>query len=106
VKQFHGRQEVPMEQQEGFGPRQTVHGRFARWAADDTFDRILSFAQSRPVVDWLVAIDSTIVRAHQHTAAKGGSKKHGLGRPRGGLTGEQQWGRRHTVAIRCYAAPS
>ncbi|CAL9363217.1 hypothetical protein SUDANB120_06619 (plasmid) [Streptomyces sp. enrichment culture] len=59
---------------ERFGPWQTVHGRFARWAADGTFDRLLAAAQTRAEVDWLVAIDSTIVRAHQHAAAKGGSK--------------------------------
>lgn len=59
---------------ERFGPWQTVHGRFARWATDGTFDRLLSTAQTRAEVDWLVAIDSTIVRAHQHAAAKGGSK--------------------------------
>lgn len=59
---------------ERFGPWQTVHGRFARWAADSTFDRLLAVAQTRAEVDWLVAIDSTIVRAHQHTAAKGSSK--------------------------------
>ncbi len=58
---------------ERFGPWQTVHGRFARWATDGTFDRLLAVAQSRADVDRLVAIDSTIVRAHPHTAAKGGS---------------------------------
>ncbi|MER8226284.1 transposase [Streptomyces sp. NPDC094143] len=56
---------------ERFGPWQTVHGRFARWAADGTFDRLLAAAQQRAEVDWMVALDSTIVRAHQHTAAKG-----------------------------------
>ncbi|MEU5557961.1 IS5 family transposase [Streptomyces globisporus] len=55
---------------EHFGPWHTVHGRFARWAADGTFDRLLAAAQPRAEVDWLVAIDSTIVRAHQHAAAK------------------------------------
>lgn len=59
---------------ERFGPWQTVHGPFARWAADGTFDRLLAAAQGRAEVDWLVAIDSTTVRAHQHTAAKGGPK--------------------------------
>ena len=29
---------------ERFGPWQTVHGRFARWAADGTFDRLLAAA--------------------------------------------------------------
>ncbi|MFJ8113984.1 transposase [Streptomyces sp. NPDC096132] len=59
---------------ERFGPWQTVRGRFARWAADGTFDRILSSVQSRAEVNWLVAVDSTIVRVHQHAAAKGGSR--------------------------------
>ncbi|MEU0404139.1 IS5 family transposase, partial [Streptomyces sp. NPDC006197] len=36
---------------EWYGPWQTVHGRFARWAADGTFDRLLSAAQSRAEVD-------------------------------------------------------
>src|SRR5690242_4226752 len=48
---------------ERFGPWQTVHGRFARWAADGTFDRLLSAAQGQAEVDWLVALDSAIVRA-------------------------------------------
>ncbi|MFF4426207.1 transposase [Streptomyces sp. NPDC001549] len=48
---------------ERFGPWQTVTGRFARWAADGTFDRLPAAAR----------IDATIVRAHQHTAAKWGS---------------------------------
>nr|WP_245685088.1 transposase [Streptomyces exfoliatus] len=56
---------------ERFGPWQTVHGRFARWAADGTFDRPLSAAQSRAEVDWLVAIDSTIVRATSSPAGSG-----------------------------------
>ncbi|MFB7233804.1 transposase [Streptomyces sp. NPDC056269] len=59
---------------ERFGPWQTVHRRFARWTADGTFDRLPTAVQTRTEVDWLVAIDSTIVRAHQHAAAKGGLK--------------------------------
>lgn len=59
---------------ERFGPWQTVNGRFDRWAADGTFDRLLAVAQTHADVDRLVAIDSTIVRAHQHAALKGGSK--------------------------------
>ncbi|MER5297474.1 transposase [Streptomyces pharetrae] len=46
-------------------------------------------------IDWLVQIDSTIVRAHQHAAATGRKRgrhrqdepdDHALGRSRGGLT--------------------
>ncbi|WP_420718687.1 transposase [Streptomyces sp. NRRL S-813] len=47
---------------ERFGPWQTVHGRFAHWAADGTFDKLLAAAQGRAEVDWLIALDSTIVR--------------------------------------------
>ncbi|WP_405887135.1 IS5 family transposase [Streptomyces longwoodensis] len=71
---------------EWFGPWQTVHGRFARWAADGTFDRLLAAARQRAEVDWLVALDSTIVRAHQHAGGQRGLEERGLGRSRGGLT--------------------
>ncbi|MFJ6530414.1 IS5 family transposase [Streptomyces longwoodensis] len=71
---------------ERFGPWQTVHGRFARWAADGPFDRLLAAARQRAEVDWLVALDSTIVRAHQHTGGQRGLEERGLGRSRGGLT--------------------
>jgi hypothetical protein len=62
------------------------HGRFAGWAADDAFDRLLAAAQSRSEVGWLVALDSTMVRAHQHTVAKGDSRPGGWDVSRGGLT--------------------
>ncbi|MFF3748777.1 hypothetical protein [Streptomyces kronopolitis] len=50
---------------ERFDPWQTLHGRFARWASDGTFDQLLAAVQTRAEVFWLVAIDSTMVRAHQ-----------------------------------------
>ncbi|MGX1854260.1 transposase [Streptomyces sp. NPDC055299] len=34
------------------GPWQTVHGRFARWAADLTFDRLLAAAGGSPGQSW------------------------------------------------------
>ncbi len=64
---------------ERYGPWATLHTRFRRWAADGTFERMLRAAQSRADaagdIDWLVSVDSTIVRAHQHAAGarKGGS---------------------------------
>ncbi|MBK3545855.1 IS5 family transposase [Streptomyces sp. MBT60] len=64
---------------EHYGPWATLHTRFRRWAADGTFDRMLRAAQAKVDaagdVDWLVSVDSTIVRAHQHAAGvrKGGS---------------------------------
>ncbi|GAA4708067.1 hypothetical protein GCM10023324_71730 [Streptomyces youssoufiensis] len=62
-----------------YGPWATLHTRFRRWAADGTFERMLRAAQAKADaagdIDWLVSVDSTIVRAHQHAAGarKGGS---------------------------------
>ncbi|MFE7441581.1 IS5 family transposase [Streptomyces chartreusis] len=84
---------------ERYGPWQTVYTRFRRYALDGVFTRALQQIQARADaagdIDWLVQIDSTIVRAHQHAAAtgrKGGTSgrtnrnDHALGRSRGGLT--------------------
>ncbi|WP_371558624.1 IS5 family transposase [Streptomyces longwoodensis] len=84
---------------ERYGPWQTVYTRFRRYALDGVFTRALQQIQSQADaagdIDWLVQIDSTIVRAHQHAAAtgrKGGGHRpdepddHALGRSRGGLT--------------------
>ncbi|MFF7811244.1 IS5 family transposase [Streptomyces sp. NPDC007945] len=77
---------------ERYGPWATLHTRFRRWAADGTFDRMLRAAQAKADaagdVEWLVSVDSTIVRAHQHAAGarKGGLRDPALGRSRGGLT--------------------
>ncbi|MDX3434406.1 IS5 family transposase [Streptomyces sp. ME01-18a] len=83
---------------ERYGPWKTVYTRFRRYAIDGVFTRALQQVQARSDtagdIDWLVQIDSTIVRAHQHAAAtgrKGGSTTdepddHALGRSRGGLT--------------------
>ncbi|EMF27353.1 transposase [Streptomyces gancidicus BKS 13-15] len=64
---------------ERYGPWATLHTCFRRWAADGTFERMLRAAQAKADaagdIDWLVSVDSTIVRAHQHAAGarKGGS---------------------------------
>ncbi|MEU1408489.1 transposase [Streptomyces sp. NPDC005728] len=61
--------EVP----ERYGSWATLHTRFRRWVADGTFERMLRAAQSRTDaagdIDWLVSVDSTTVRAHQHGQA-------------------------------------
>jgi transposase len=55
-----------------FGPWQTVYNRHRRWSGDGTWEKIL--AQLRAGCDeeegqeWTAAIDSTVVRAHQHAA--------------------------------------
>jgi transposase len=60
---------------ERYGSWQTVYTRFRRYAIDGAFTRALQQIQARADaagdIDWLVQIDSTIVRAHQHTAATG-----------------------------------
>ncbi|MFI8221373.1 IS5 family transposase [Streptomyces sp. NPDC085932] len=83
---------------ERYGPWQTVYTRFRRYALDGVFTRALRQIQAHSDaggdIGWLVQIDSTIVRAHQHAAAtgrKGGTigdepDDHALGRSRGGLT--------------------
>ncbi|GGQ32685.1 DDE transposase [Streptomyces griseomycini] len=97
---------------EAFGPWQTVWKRHRRWAADGTWDtvpaQLTAQADSVNGIDWTVAVDSTINRAHQHatntarpekdisavtcqskneTPATGGEPAgHAIGRSRGGLT--------------------
>ncbi|WAP59133.1 IS5 family transposase [Streptomyces sp. S465] len=83
---------------ERYGPWKTVYTRFRRYALDGVFTQALqqiqAHADAAGDIDWLVQIDSTIVRAHQHAAAtgrKGGGigdepDDHALGRSRGGLT--------------------
>ncbi len=57
---------------EVFGPWQTVWKRHRRYAADGTWDRVLTallaLADASGDLDWVVSIDSTIVRAHQPAA--------------------------------------
>ncbi|MEU9237806.1 IS5 family transposase [Streptomyces subrutilus] len=76
---------------ERYGPWATLHTRFRRWAADGTFDRMLRAAQAKADaagdIEWLVSVDSTVVRAHQHAAgARKGGRDPAIGRSRGGLT--------------------
>jgi transposase len=57
---------------EHYGPWQTVYDRFNRWSADGTWDRLLARAQAeadaRGEINWIVAVDSTSARVHQHGA--------------------------------------
>jgi transposase len=57
---------------ECFGPWQTVWKRQRRYAGDGTWDRILvalaALADDNSALDWVVSVDSTVVRAHQHAA--------------------------------------
>ncbi len=55
---------------EEFGPWQTVWKRHRKFAYDGTWDRVLAEltaqADARGEVDWVISVDATINRAHQH----------------------------------------
>ena len=57
---------------ERYGPWQTCYDRFVRWRRDGTWDRLLAHAQTKSEavgeLEWLVSVDSTVARAHQHAA--------------------------------------
>ncbi|WP_411978014.1 IS5 family transposase [Streptomyces phaeochromogenes] len=57
---------------ERFGLRKTVYERHRLWSADGTWERLLQQVQAAVdaagEIDWDIAVDSTIVRAHQHAA--------------------------------------
>jgi len=61
-----------------YGPWKTCHERLRRWSADGTWDRILDEVVVRDdavgAVEWVLSVDSTVVRAHQHAA---GARKKG-----------------------------
>lgn len=59
---------------EQYGNWKTVYNRHRRWSGDGTWEEILAVLQTGGDVqdaddaDWVAAIDSTVVRAHQHAA--------------------------------------
>ena len=57
---------------ERYGPWKSVYDRFVRWRRDGTWDRLLAHVQTKSdavgEVEWVVSIDSTSIRAHQHAA--------------------------------------
>ncbi|MFZ4896499.1 IS5 family transposase [Plantibacter sp. Mn2098] len=89
---------------ERFGPWNTVFKRFDRWAKDGNWQQVLTAVQARSdelgKLDWVVSIDSTITRVHQHGATLARTTgdranytilgeeppDHAIGRSRGGLT--------------------
>ena len=63
-----------------YGSWKSIYTRFRRWALNGTFTEMLAGAQADADavgdIDWLVSVDSSIVRAHQHASgAKKGSGK-------------------------------
>lgn len=57
---------------ERYGPWQTCYDRFVRWRRDGTWERLLEDVQTKSdavgEIEWVVSVDSTVVRAHQHAA--------------------------------------
>jgi transposase len=57
---------------ERFGPWQTVWKRHHRFATDGTWDRLLAVIQADAdaagQLNWDVSVDSSVIRAHQHSA--------------------------------------
>lgn len=55
---------------EAFGPWQTAWKRHRRYAADGTWDTVLTAllaeADAAGEIDWTISVDATITRAHQH----------------------------------------
>ena len=60
---------------ERYGPWKTAHERLRIWTKDGTWERILDHVivkdDSVGMVEWTVTIDSSSVRAHQHSAGAG-----------------------------------
>lgn len=88
---------------ECYGPWQTCYDRFVRWRRDGTWENLLSYVQAGAdfagELEWTVSVDSTVARAHQHSAgarkrpsihdAKGGfchPEDEAIGKSRGGLS--------------------
>ena len=69
-----------------FGPWQTVWERHQRFSADGTYDkihaRLIAEADAAGDLDWIVSVDSTVNRAHQHA-----TNRSRIERPAGRLTG-------------------
>jgi len=72
---------------ERYGPWKTAHERLRLWTADGTWERVLDQVivkdDSVGNVEWTFSVDSTSVRAHQHSA---GARKKGAASPGGSRT--------------------
>src|SRR5215208_4714632 len=72
---------------ERFGDPETIHTRFSRWAKSGGWEKVFKHL-SDDADNAYAMIDSTIVRAHQHSAGarKKGGEDQAIGRSRGGLS--------------------
>ena len=72
---------------EQYGDFRNVHRRFSRWAEKGIWARLLSVLSQEADTEYVI-IDSTVVRAHQHSAGAVGRdpNQQAIGRSRGGLS--------------------
>jgi transposase len=70
---------------ERFGDFKNVHRRFSRWAEKGLWTNLLSLLTEDADEEY-VMIDSTLVRAHQHSSGAAGRNPSDQARSRGGLT--------------------
>jgi transposase len=81
---------------ERYGPWTTCHDRYVRWRRDGTWDRLLAHAQTKSdavgEVEWVVSVDASVIRAHQHAA--GARRRPARGEPKGGARTRRmrRWG--------------
>jgi transposase len=68
---------------ERFGDWKNVHRRFSRWAESGVWEKVFQHLAADADSEYAM-IDSTIVRAHQHSAGAGADQA--IGRSRGGLS--------------------
>ncbi len=70
-----------------FGDFKNIHRRFSRWAAKDIWGTLLSLVTEDADEEYGM-IDSTMIRAHQHSSGAVGRnpETQAIGRSRGGLT--------------------
>lgn len=70
-----------------YGPWKTAHERLRKWTMDGTWKRILAEVVVKDdavgEVEWIISVDSTVVRAHQHAA---GARKKGAVRQQSRLS--------------------
>ncbi len=61
-----------MDLPEHFGSWKGAHNRLRKWAVDGTWEKVftalLAQADAEGDLGWIVSVDSSIVRAHQHAA--------------------------------------
>ena len=57
---------------EHYGPWKTVYNNFLRWRDGGVWEHVLANLNPEPEPPWQIMLDSTCIRAHQHSA---GAKK-------------------------------